>query len=94
MTAPALTALSPAQGPTGAGAALTLTGTGLTTTLAVHFGTTPAAFTVVSDTTAIAIAPAGPAGPAGSAGSVPVSVTTSGGTSNSLAYQRVAPPAI
>ena len=67
---------------------MTLTGTGLTTTFAVHFGTAPAAFTVVSDTTAVAIAPAGPSG------SVPVSVTTSGGTSNSLTYQRVAPPAI
>ncbi|MFG3137222.1 IPT/TIG domain-containing protein [Streptomyces sp. NPDC048211] len=88
LAAPALTALSPSQGPTDAGASVTLTGTGLTTTLAVRFGTTPAAFTVVSDTTAIAIAPAGPAG------SVLVSVTTSGGTSNSLAYQRVAPPAI
>ncbi|WP_405809117.1 hypothetical protein OG524_04165 [Streptomyces sp. NBC_01520] len=32
--------------------------------------------------------------PAGPAGSVLVSVTTSGGTSNPLAYQRVAPPAI
>ncbi|WP_405911931.1 IPT/TIG domain-containing protein [Streptomyces sp. NBC_00963] len=88
VAAPTLTALSPTQGPTGAGATVTLTGTGLTTTFAVHFGTEPAAFTVVSDTTAIAIAPAGPAGP------VPVSVMTSGGTTNSLAYQRVAPPAI
>ncbi|MFJ7299174.1 IPT/TIG domain-containing protein [Streptomyces sp. NPDC099088] len=86
--APTLTALSPAQGPTGAGATVTLTGTGLTTTFAVRFGTTPAAFSVLSDTTATAIAPAGPAG------SVTVSVTTSGGTSNSLTYQRVAPPAI
>ncbi|MBV1949384.1 IPT/TIG domain-containing protein [Streptomyces sp. BV129] len=85
---PVLTALSPVQGPTGAGAAVTLTGTGLTTTLAVRFSTVPAAFTVLSDATVIAIAPAGPAGP------VPVSVTTSGGTSNALAYQRVAPPAI
>ncbi|MEU9203426.1 IPT/TIG domain-containing protein [Streptomyces sp. NPDC048332] len=88
LTAPALTALVPAQGPTSAGASVTLTGTGLTTTSAVSFGAAPAAFTVVSDTTVFAIAPAGPAGP------VLVSVTTSGGTSNSLAYQRVAPPAI
>ncbi|MFF2096885.1 IPT/TIG domain-containing protein [Streptomyces sp. NPDC058202] len=86
--APTLTALSPAQGPTDAGATVTLTGTGLTTTFAVRFGIASAAFSVVSDTTATAIAPAGPAG------SVAVSVTTSGGTSNSLAYQRVAPPAI
>lgn len=88
LSAPALTALSPAQGPTGAGASVTLTGTALTTTYAVHFGAAPAAFTVVSDTTVVAIAPAGPAG------SVPVTATTSGGTSNSLSYLRVAAPAI
>ncbi|MEV6006106.1 IPT/TIG domain-containing protein [Streptomyces sp. NPDC051976] len=88
LSAPALTALSPAQGPTDAGASVTLTGTALTTTHAVHFGAAPAAFTVVSDTTVVAIAPAGPAG------SVPVTATTSGGTSNSLSYLRVAAPAI
>ncbi|WP_329039919.1 IPT/TIG domain-containing protein [Streptomyces sp. NBC_00178] len=88
LAAPTLTVLSPAQGPTDAGTSVTLTGTGLSTAFAVRFGSAPAAFTVVSDTTAVAIAPAGLAGP------VPVSVTTSGGTSNSLAYQRVAPPSI
>ncbi|SEG94827.1 IPT/TIG domain-containing protein [Actinacidiphila yanglinensis] len=88
LTAPVLTALSPAQGPTGAGASVTLTGTGLTTTTTVLFGSTPAAFTVISDTTVVALAPAG------AAGTVAVGVTTAAGASNTLTYLRVAPPAI
>ncbi|MGX5185528.1 IPT/TIG domain-containing protein, partial [Streptomyces avermitilis] len=47
-----------------------------------------AAFTVLSDTTVAAYAPAGVPGP------VLVNVTTAGGTSNSLTYTRVAPPVI
>ncbi|MDX2709645.1 IPT/TIG domain-containing protein [Streptomyces sp. PA03-6a] len=85
---PVLTGLSPAQGPTDAGSGVTLSGTGLTTTTAVHFGVVSAAFTVLSDTAVAVLAPAGTAGP------VPVNVTTLGGTSNSLTYTRVAPPAI
>ncbi|RBM04741.1 IPT/TIG domain-containing protein [Streptomyces sp. PT12] len=86
--APVLVTLAPAQGPTGAGAVVTLTGSSLTTALAVLFGGTPAAFDVLSDTTVTAIAPAGPAG------STPVTVTTAGGTSNALTYTRVPPPQI
>lgn len=85
---PVLALLSPAQGPTGAGSGVTLSGTGLTATTAVHFGAATAAFTVISDTAVAAVAPAGPAG------SVSVGVTTLGGTSNSLTYTRVAPPVI
>ncbi|MEU1618394.1 IPT/TIG domain-containing protein [Streptomyces sp. NPDC005722] len=85
---PVLTSLTPALGPTGAGSGVTLTGTGLTATTAVLFGATPAAFNVLSDTTVAAAAPAGPPG------AVSVSVTTTGGTSNSLTYTRVAPPVI
>ncbi|MFI1097008.1 IPT/TIG domain-containing protein [Streptomyces sp. NPDC020917] len=88
LAAPALTALSPAQGPTTAGASVTLTGTGLTTASAVLFGSTPASFTVVSDTTLVALAPAGPAG------AVAVGVTTAAGSSNTVSYLRVAAPAI
>ncbi|MEU0041025.1 IPT/TIG domain-containing protein, partial [Streptomyces sp. NPDC006333] len=88
VAAPVLTALSPAQGPTDAGAGITLTGTALTTTSTVSFGATPAAFTVLSDATVVALAPAGPAGP------VSVNVTTIGGVSNSRTYTRVSPPAI
>ncbi|MFJ5221222.1 IPT/TIG domain-containing protein [Streptomyces sp. NPDC088354] len=85
---PVLSLLSPAQGPTDAGSGVTLSGTGLTTTTAVHFGAASAAFTVLSDTAIAALAPAGTPGP------VPVNVTTPGGTSNSLTYTRLAPPVI
>ncbi|WP_018560481.1 MULTISPECIES: IPT/TIG domain-containing protein [unclassified Streptomyces] len=47
MGSPVLTGLSPAQGPTDAGSGVTLSGTGLTTTTAVHFGVASAAFTVL-----------------------------------------------
>ena len=88
VAAPVITALAPAQGPTSAGAGVTIGGTGLTTTTSVRFGAVPAAFTVLSDSTVAALAPAG------AAGSVLVGVITLGGTSNSLAYLRVAPPTI
>ncbi|MFD0496299.1 MULTISPECIES: IPT/TIG domain-containing protein [Streptomyces violaceusniger group] len=85
---PVLTSLSPTQGPLGAGTTVTLFGSGLTATGSVVFGSTPASFTVVSDTWVTAIAPSGPAGP------VNVHVITVGGSSNSLVYTRVAPPGI
>ncbi len=85
---PVLTTLSPAQGPISAGAVITLIGTGLTTATAVHFGPALAGFSVASDTSIVAVAPAG------AAGSVPVTVTTPGGTSNALTYIRVPPPGI
>ncbi|MFJ2297046.1 IPT/TIG domain-containing protein [Streptomyces sp. NPDC087894] len=85
---PVITGLSPAQGPTSAGAGITLTGSGLTTATTVRFGTLPAAFTVLSDTAVVALAPAAPAGP------VLVDVITLGGTSNALPYTRLSPPGI
>ncbi|EXU69165.1 cell surface protein [Streptomyces sp. PRh5] len=85
---PVLTSLSPTQGPLDAGTTVTLFGSGLTATSSVVFGSTPASFTVVSDTWVTAIAPSGPAGP------VNVHVITVGGSSNSLVYTRVAPPGI
>ncbi|MFF4659375.1 IPT/TIG domain-containing protein [Streptomyces sp. NPDC001381] len=88
VTAPVLSSLVPGQGPAGAGTAVTLTGTGLTTTTAVRFGAVPAAFSVLSDTKVAATAPAGAPGP------VSVTVTSIGGTSNSLVYTRVASPVI
>ncbi|TQF07954.1 cell surface receptor IPT/TIG domain-containing protein [Kitasatospora acidiphila] len=84
---PVLTSIVPLAGPSSGGTAVTLSGTGLSGTTAVSFGGTPAAFTVVSDTSVVATAPAG-------SGTVPVTVTTPGGTSNSLAYTYIAPPAI
>jgi IPT/TIG domain-containing protein len=88
VASPVLTSLAPTQGPTAGGASVTLTGTNLASTTTVRFGSTPAAFTVLSNTKVAAIAPAGTSGP------VSVSVTTIGGTSNSLTYTRVAPPAV
>ncbi|WP_199848700.1 IPT/TIG domain-containing protein, partial [Streptomyces sp. RTd22] len=85
---PVLTSAVPGQGPLGGGNTVTLFGTGLTTTSAVHFGSTLAAFTVVSDTWVTATAPTG------SAGAVNVTVTTEGGTSNTVSYTRVAGPGI
>ena len=65
-----------------------LTGTGLTGATVVNFGGTPAtSFTVDSDTQITAVAPAG-------TGTVQVTVTTAGGTSNSVIYTYVAVPAL
>ncbi|WP_405361708.1 beta strand repeat-containing protein [Kitasatospora sp. NBC_00085] len=88
VAAPTLTGLVPSQGPVSGGTTVTLTGTNLTSTTGVVFGTTPVAFTVVSSTQVTAGAPPGSAGP------VSVTVTTAGGTSNSLTYTRVEPPSI
>ncbi|MET7688111.1 IPT/TIG domain-containing protein [Streptomyces sp. NPDC005483] len=88
LSAPTLTSLTPAQGPTHAGTVITLTGTDLTTTTGVQFGSTPASFTVTSPTLIIAVAPAGLPGP------VAVTATTPAGTSNGLPYTRTAAPAI
>ncbi|WAP57756.1 IPT/TIG domain-containing protein [Streptomyces sp. S465] len=85
---PVLTGLSPTGGPLTAGTTVTLFGSGLTTTSSVLFGSTPAPFTVVSDSWVTATAPSGPAGP------VNVRVTTPGGTSNSVVFTRVAAPGI
>jgi hypothetical protein len=88
LPAPTLTSLVPNQGPLSGGASVTLTGTQLTAATAVTFGATPAAsFTVISDSTIVAVAPPG-------SGTIPVTVTTTGGTSNSLTYTNVAPPGI
>ncbi|MFE3548019.1 beta strand repeat-containing protein [Streptomyces kronopolitis] len=76
VVAPTLTAVNPNQGPTSGGNTVTLTGTNLTGTTAVAFGTTPAvSFTVVSPTQITAVAPASVAGV------VSITVTGPGGTS-------------
>ncbi|GFE05743.1 hypothetical protein Scani_20110 [Streptomyces caniferus] len=73
---PALSGVSPNQGPTSGGNTVTLTGTNLTGTTAVTFGATPAtSFTVLSATQISAVVPAATPGP------VDITVTTPGGTS-------------
>ncbi|MFI7246461.1 IPT/TIG domain-containing protein [Streptomyces qinglanensis] len=85
--APALTSLSPASGPTGGGTAVTLQGTGFTGATSVHFGAASALFSVGDDTHITATAPAG-------TGSVPVTVTNTVGTSNSVTYSYVTAPVL
>ncbi|MEV7683929.1 IPT/TIG domain-containing protein [Streptomyces sp. NPDC088341] len=73
--APTTGALVPASGPTSGGTAVTIPGTGLTTTQSVTFGGVPAPFSVINDSTVSAVSPPG------AAGAVDVVVTTGGGTS-------------
>ena len=81
MTPLSLSSLSPASGPTTGGTAVTLTGTGFLSGVAVSFGSTASgAVTVQSSTQMTALAPA-----ASSAGAVNVTVTYSNGQSASLA---------
>ncbi|WP_432587038.1 IPT/TIG domain-containing protein [Streptomyces sp. HD1123-B1] len=87
--APVLTSISPSQGSVNGANTVTLTGSGFTGATAVTFGFQPAvSFTVVSSTQITAVVPPG------SAGAVPVTVTTPGGTSNSVTYIYLAIPAL
>ncbi|MET9470838.1 MULTISPECIES: IPT/TIG domain-containing protein [unclassified Streptomyces] len=88
MTTPALTGLSPNQGPTAGGTTVTLTGTNLGDVTTVRFGTTATAFTIVSPTQITATAPPG------SEGSVQVTAGSPGGTSGGVAYYYVALPTL
>jgi hypothetical protein len=73
---PTVTAVSPSSGSTAGGTTVTLTGSAFTGATAVTFGTTPAvSFTVNSDTSITAVAPAQ------AAATVDITVTTFAGTS-------------
>jgi hypothetical protein len=83
---PTLTSITPNSGPVTGGTTVTLTGTGFTGATAVFFGILPAiSFTVNSATQITAVAPPG-------LGTVPVRVTTAGGTSNGISYTYVLLP--
>ncbi|MFJ2911882.1 IPT/TIG domain-containing protein [Streptomyces sp. NPDC087228] len=85
---PVLNSVAPAQGPTAGGVVVTLTGSNLLNAVAVRFGATNAAsFAVVSATQITATAPPG-------TGSSPITVITSGGTSNPVAFTYVATPTL
>ncbi|MFI5977768.1 IPT/TIG domain-containing protein [Streptomyces sp. NPDC051452] len=84
---PALTALSPTAGPAAGNNTVTLTGSNLLNTTGVRFGTQFASFTVVSSTEIAATPPPG-------AGQIAVTVTTPGGSSNSLFYAYVSAPTL
>ncbi|WP_331772387.1 IPT/TIG domain-containing protein (plasmid) [Embleya sp. NBC_00888] len=62
--APTITLVSPDQGPTSGGTAVTITGTNLGSTEQVTFDGTVAPFSVISSTTVSAVSPVGAAGPA------------------------------
>jgi len=87
--APFKASLSPVSGVTAGGDTVTITGTGLSTATAVHFGAVSATPTVVNDSLLSVVVPAGTA-----AGAVGVSVTTAGGTNNGLSYTYVDVPTI
>lgn len=81
MSAPTITSLAPAGGPTAEGTVVVVTGTALDTVTAAAFGATPAAdFAALSATLLVAVAPAG-------SGIVAFSVTNPDGTSGTLPYQ-------
>jgi len=82
LPAPTISSLKPDNGPPSGGTVVTITGHNLTGTGAVLFGTTPAsAFTVASNTSITATAPAG-------TGIVDVTVTTPSGTSATVTGDR------
>ncbi|RXS80938.1 hypothetical protein EST92_16715 [Streptomyces sp. TM32] len=75
-----ITSISPTCGLTTGGNTVTINGSGFTGATAVSFGPHPAtSFSVVNDNTITAVAPPG-------TGTVPVTVTTPGGTSNAVNY--------
>lgn len=74
---PVVTAISPSSGPIEGGTSVTITGTGLTGATAVLFGSVNATtFSLISDTSIVATAPAGTAGATSD-----VTVVTAAGTS-------------
>ena len=78
LSAPAVTGISPAAGPTDGGTSVTITGTGFTDATKVNFGTVAATnLDVVSATQITATSPAG-------TGTVDVIVTGPGGVSGSV----------
>lgn len=72
--APSVGTPFPTSGSVGGGTAVTIPGTGLTTTTSVTFGGVPAPFAVLSDAQVVAVSPANPAG------TVDIVVTTAGGS--------------
>jgi hypothetical protein len=77
--------ISPNQGSTGGGTAVTITGTSLGGATAVHFGSKLGTITANTATSVAVTSPSG-------SGTVPVTVTTPGGTSNPLSFFYVGAP--
>ncbi|MFF7234639.1 IPT/TIG domain-containing protein [Streptomyces sioyaensis] len=77
--------ISPNQGSTGGGTAVTITGTHLNNATSVQFGSKTATITANTPTSVTVTSPSG-------SGTVPVTVTTPGGTSNPLSFFYVGAP--
>jgi hypothetical protein len=72
---PVITKVTPSRGPVGGGTSVTITGSGFSGAMAVHFGSSAArSFSVTSDTSITAVTPSK------KAGIYDVSITTAGGT--------------
>ena len=84
--APTISSLAPSNGPAAGGTTVIITGTNLTGTTQVFFGSTPGTISTSTSTKVIVTAPPG-------TGTVNVTVTTSGGTSNPLPYGYSGVPA-
>jgi hypothetical protein len=84
---PTTASISPNQGPTAGGTAVTLTGSNFTGATSVKFGTNQAQFATISDTKITCTAPAG-------SGSSAVTVTDPSGTSNSVTYTYLPQPVL
>jgi hypothetical protein len=87
---PTVTSLTPGSGATGGGTSVTISGTDFEGASAVKFGATAAqSFTVNSESSITAVAPAGASG-----AGAPISVTTAAGTAtSSQAFTYADPPA-
>lgn len=87
--APTVTSLSPTEGPTSGGTAVTALGTNLTTTQSVTVGGTVAPFYVINDTELSIVTPPG------TAGAADVVVTTSGASTTVVGgFTYVAAPGV
>ncbi|TQF07977.1 cell surface protein [Kitasatospora acidiphila] len=89
VTPPTVTGIDPISGPTAGGTSMTISGIGLQTAASVTYGASTVRPTVVSDTQLTVTAPPGTA-----AGSVPVGVTTAGGTARTLTYTYLDAPSV
>ncbi|MFG2627006.1 IPT/TIG domain-containing protein [Streptomyces sp. NPDC048473] len=89
LVAPVISGVTAGSGPVGGGMTVILTGANFLQATAVRFGVTAATnYTIVSATEIRAMVPAG------AAGTVPVTVTTPGGTSNGVAYLYLGAPVV
>jgi hypothetical protein len=86
---PFIVSITGISGPVAGGNTVTLTGTNLSTATSVDFGGNAATPTIVNDGTISVTVPA-----AAAAGTVPVTLTTAGGTADGITYTYVDAPTI